>query len=206
VGDTRTYYAKEIIPEAYIPFTLSGPANFSIVMSPKTGDPRALVPVLRAAISELDKDQPVMDTEPVDYFIARYVSAGPKFSVVLFGAFGFLGLALVTVGIYGVIANAVARRTREIGLRMAVGATMADVMRMVIGRGVRLLAIGVVVGLAGGLSTAAYLQTLLRGGTPYDPVSLTAVIVILAFTGVVACWLPARRAARIAPMDALRVE
>jgi len=206
VGDTRTYYSKEVIPEAYIPFTLSGPANFSILMRPKAGDPQALVPILRAAIRELDKDQPVMDTEPVDSFIARYVSAGPKFSVVLFGSFGFLGLALVTVGIYGVIANAVARRTREIGLRMAVGATMADVTRMVIGRGVRLIALGVVVGVAGGLGVAGYLETLLRGGTPYEPASLMAVIAVLAVTGIVACWLPARRATRIAPMDALRVE
>ena len=112
VGDTRAYYAKEITPEAYIPFTLSGPANFALVMRPKAGDPKALVPLLRAAIAELDKDQPVMDTQPVDDFIARYVSAGPKFSVVLFGAFGFLGLALVAVGVYGVIGEPDSRTRR----------------------------------------------------------------------------------------------
>ncbi|HKD07957.1 MAG TPA: ABC transporter permease [Bryobacteraceae bacterium] len=206
VGDTKIPFGNQDFPEAYIPFTLVGPESFAIVMRAKTGDPKTLAPVLRSAIAELDRDQPVMDTEPVDYFIARYVSAGPKFSVVLFGAFGFLGLALVTVGIYGVIANAVARRTREIGLRMAVGATMADVMRMVIGRGVRLIALGVLLGVVGGLGAAGYLQTLLRGGTPYDPASLAAVIALLTVTGILACWLPARRAARIAPVDALRVE
>jgi predicted permease len=206
VGDTKIPFGRQDFPEAYIPFTLSGPETFAVVIRAKTGNPRALVPVLRAAMAELDKDQPLMDAEPVDYFIARYVAAGPKFSVVLFGAFGFLGLALVTVGIYGVIANAVARRTREIGLRMAVGATVADVMRMVIGRGVRLIAFGVVLGVFGGLGAAGYLETLLRGGTPYDPLSLMAVIAVLAITGIVACWVPARRAARIAPMDALRVE
>jgi ABC-type antimicrobial peptide transport system permease subunit len=147
-----------------------------------------------------------MDAEPVDYFIARFVSAGPKFNVVLFGVFGALGLALVTVGIYGVIANAVARRTREIGLRLALGATMSDVLRLVAGRGARLIGWGVLVGVAGGLFTLRYMGAFLRGATPYDPWPFLAVILVLAITGMLACWAPARRAARIAPVEALRVE
>jgi predicted permease len=206
VADTRMAFAREVRPEAYIPFTLTGPANFGVILRPQHGDPRTFVPFLRQTIAALDRDQPLMDAEPVDYFVARFVSAGPKFNVVLFGVFGGLGLALVTVGIYGVIANGVARRTREIGLRMALGATMSDVLRLVVGRGARLIGLGVLFGVGGGLLTVRYLGDLLRGGTPYDPLPTLAVIAILAVTGMLACWLPARRAARIVPMNALRVE
>jgi putative ABC transport system permease protein len=206
VADTVGAFTREVRPEIYIPYTLAGPANFGVVIRARAGDPAALVPTLRAAIASIDKDQPVMDAEPVDRFIARFVSAGPKFNVILFGVFGVLGLALVTVGIYGVIANSVARRTREIGLRMALGATMSDVVRLVVGRGARLIALGLLFGAAGGLAAARYLESLLRGGSPYDPVSTLSVVALLALTGFVASWLPARRAAKIAPMDALRAE
>jgi predicted permease len=206
VGDTTGAFTREVRPEAYIPITLAGPANFGVLVRSRYGDPAALVPTLRAAIAAMDKDQPIMDAEPVDRFIARFVSAGPKFNVVLFGVFGALGLALVTVGIYGVIANSVARRTHEIGVRMALGATMADVVRLVVGKGARLIAVGLVIGLVGGLATARYLESMLRGGSPYDPVSTFAVVALLAFTGILASWLPARRAARIAPIEALRAE
>lgn len=206
VADTTNAFSREVRPEAYIPLSLAGPANFGVMIRPRTGDPVSLVPSLRAAINAIDKDQPIVDAEPVDRFIARFVSAGPKFNVVLFGVFGVLGLALVTVGIYGVIANAVARRTREIGVRMALGATLGDVVRLVVGRGVKLIGLGVLLGIAGGLVTAKYLTSMISGISPYDPVSAAAVIAILASTGILACWLPARRAARIAPMDALRAE
>jgi predicted permease len=206
VADTNTAFTREVRPEAYIPFTLPAPANFGVVLRPRAGEPAALVPTLRAAIAALDKDQPVMDAEPVDRFIARFVSAGPKFNVILFGVFGALGLALVTVGIYGVIANAVARRTQEIGIRLALGATMADIVRLVVGRSARLIALGLIVGIAGSLAASRYLGTLIRGGTPYDAASTLAVIAILAATGLVASWLPARHAASIAPIDALRTE
>lgn len=207
VGDTRNAFAREVRPEVYIPFTLAGgPPNFGVVMRTKSGDAAALVPTLRATVADADKDQPIMDTEPVDRFIARFVSAGPKFNVVLFGTFGALGLALVTVGIYGVIASIVARRTREIGIRMALGATAGDVVRLVAGRGAKLVAVGILLGLMGVLGLARYLETMLRGGSPYDPISILCVIGLLAFTGVAASCLPARRAATIAPVEALRAE
>lgn len=206
VADTRGAFSREIRPEAYIPISVVGPANFGVMLRTQSGDPAMLAPTLRAAITELDKDQPVIDVEPVDRTIARFVSAGPKFNVVLFSVFGGLGLALVTVGIYGVIANSVARRTREIGVRMALGATVGDVVRHVVGRGIRLIAIGLLAGIAGGLATVRYLQSLLQGGSPYDPISLTAVIGLLALTGILASWLPAMRAAKITPVDALRTE
>jgi putative ABC transport system permease protein len=205
-ADTTGAFTREVRPEVYVPFTLGGPANFGVVIRPRYGDAAALVPTLRAVLSAIDKDQPVVEPAPVDYFIARFVSAGPKFNVVLFSVFGALGLALVTVGIYGVTANSVARRTREIGLRVALGATMSDVVRLVVGRGARLIGIGLVLGTAGGLAAARYLEGMLRGGSPYDAVSTLAVVALLGFIGVLACWLPARRAGSIPPIDALRAE
>ena len=206
MADTTSAFTREVRPEAYVPFTLGGPANFGVVIRPKYGEAAALVPTLRAVLSTIDKDQPVVEPAPVDYFIARFVSAGPKFNVVLFSVFGALGLALVTVGIYGVTANSVARRTREIGLRVALGATMSDVVRLVVGRGARLIGLGLVLGTAGGLAAARYLESMLRGGSPYDAVSTLAVVTLLGFIGVLACWLPARRAGKIPPIDALRAE
>jgi predicted permease len=206
VRDTMSAFAREVRPEAYVPFTLGGPANFAVVLRPRSGEATALVPVLRAAVSALDKDQPVMDAEPVDRFIARFVSAGPKFNVVLFGAFGGLGLALVTVGIYGVIANRVAQRTREIGVRIALGATLGDVVRLVVSQGTRLVALGLVIGLAGGYAAARDVGTLLRGVSPYDPVAILTVVALLTGVGILASWLPARRAGRVDPVGALRAE
>ena len=206
VGDTTGAFTREIRPEAYIPFTLTGPANFAIFVRTRAGDPAALVPTVRAAITAIDKDQPITDAEPVDRLIARFVSAGPKFNVILFSVFGVLGLALVTVGIYGVIASGVARRTREIGVRIALGATFGDVIRLVVGRGARLIGLGLLLGVGGGLATARYLASLIPGGSPYDAVSTLAAFCILALTGLIASWMPARRAAKIAPMDALRAE
>jgi ABC-type antimicrobial peptide transport system permease subunit len=157
-------------------------------------------------MAAIDRDQPLMDVEPVDRFIARFVAAGPKFNMVLFGVFAGLGLALVTVGIYGVIANSVARRTREIGIRMAMGATLGDVVRLVVGQGARLIAVGLILGLIGSFATARYLEGMLRGASPYDAASMLSVAGLLAAVGVLASWLPARRAAKIEPMGALRAE
>jgi putative ABC transport system permease protein len=204
VADTTNAFSREVRPEAYIPFTLAGPANFGLMLRARSGDAAALAPSVRTAMAAIDKDQPLMDVEPVDRFISRFVAAGPKFNVVLFGVFAALGLALVTVGLYGVMANSVTRRTREIGVRIALGATLGDVVRLVVGQGARLIAIGLVLGLAGGLATARFLTALLRGVSPYDAVSTVTVAALLAAVGVLATWLPARRAAKIEPVGALR--
>lgn len=206
VADTSNAFAREVRPEVYVPFTLGGPQNFTLVLRARQGDPAAQVSTLRAVVAAIDKDQPVMDAEPVDRLIARFVSAGPKFNVVLFGVFGALGLALVTVGIYGVIANSVARRRREIGIRMALGATMRDVVGLVVGRGAVLIGLGVVLGLGAGFAAVRYLASLLRGASTFDWISTAAVVALLGLTGLLASWLPARRAAKVPPVEALRVE
>jgi putative ABC transport system permease protein len=206
IGDTMSAFRREVRPEAYVPYTLAGDAGFAVAVRAKSGDAGAMAPIVRSAIAAIDRDQPLTDIDPVDRLLARLVSAGPKFNVVLFGAFAALGLALVSVGIYGVIANAVARRTREIGVRMALGATLGDIVRLVVGQGARLIGLGLVLGLLGGLATAKYLASLLRGVSPYDAVSTVAVAALLAVVGVVASWVPALRATKIEPVGALRAE
>lgn len=206
VADTTGAFLREQRPEVYIPYTLPSPANFGLVVRSRSGDAAALVPVVREAMASIDRDQPLTDTEPIDQNIARFVVAGPRFSVILFGVFGVLGLALVSVGIYGVISNAVTRRVREFGIRMALGATLGDVVRHVVGQGARLIGLGLVLGLIGAFATARYLGSMLQDGPSFDIVSALGVAALLAAVGLLASWLPARKAAKIEPVGALRSE
>jgi putative ABC transport system permease protein len=204
VADTSNALSRDMRPEVYT--TFAGSPNFAVVIRSRHGDAAGLIPMLRSEVAALDKDQPIHEAETVDRFLARFVSAGPRFKVVLFGVFGVLGLALVTVGIYGVVANSVVRRRREIGIRMALGATVQDVVRLVVGRGALLIGLGLAVGLVGGFGVARYLANLLQGGSPYDGASTVAVVSLLGITGLLASWIPARRAARVPPVEALRTE
>jgi putative ABC transport system permease protein len=120
--------------------------------------------------------------------------------------FASIGLILVTIGVYSVLAYTTAQRTQEIGIRMALGAERSDVLVMVIRMGLRLVAIGVGLGLLASIALAKIIATQLWGVSPYDPWTLTCVPVVLLVTGLVACWLPARRAARVDPLVALRHE
>ena len=129
-----------------------------------------------------------------------------RFNVILVGCFAMLALVLAAVGIFGVMAYSVSRRTREIGVRMALGAHSRDVVTMILGQGLRTILIGIVIGLAGSLVITRTLQSLLFGVTATDPVTFAAVIVLLATTALLACYIPARRAAKVDPMVALRYE
>ncbi len=124
----------------------------------------------------------------------------------LLGAFALVGLALSSVGIYGVIANLVAQRTPEIGIRMALGAQARDVLWLVLGQGVRLAAAGVLIGLACAWGLVRLLDALLPSVPGGDPAGIALVTVLLAAVALVACWLPARRATRVNPIEALRAE
>ena len=130
----------------------------------------------------------------------------PRFFAVLAGGFALLGLALAAIGIYGVMAYVVSQRTTEIGVRMAVGASLADVFRLVITDGLKLSALGVVIGLGGAVLMARWLTALLYGVAPTDPVLLGATAVTLVAVATVASILPAWRATRVDPMTALRME
>ncbi|MBA3850222.1 MAG: hypothetical protein C0502_09555 [Opitutus sp.] len=124
----------------------------------------------------------------------------------MFFAFALIALLLASVGIYAVVAQNTARRTREIGIRMALGATAGGVVRLVLARGLWQLALGLVIGLAGALASAQVMESLIALASPRDPLVFVSITVLLSALGLLACWIPARRAARVAPTVALRAE
>jgi len=132
--------------------------------------------------------------------------AEPRFYAVLIGVFAAIALILASVGIYGVLAYSVSQRTREIGIRMALGAERQNVLRLILGQGLILTTIGIVAGLAGAFAVTRYLESMLFGLTALDPTVFVAVTVILTLTAVTACYVPARRATRVDPIVALRYE
>jgi putative ABC transport system permease protein len=124
----------------------------------------------------------------------------------LLGVFAGVGLVLVGIGVYSVIAYTVARQTHEIGIRVALGAVRGDVLRMIMGRGLRLIAFGVVIGMVASYGVIQVMRTLLWGISPYDPLTLATVVVVMTLAGLLACYIPARRAMRVDPIVALRYE
>ncbi len=195
---------SEIAPELYIPYTITGTANYFAVLT-KT-DPTSLAKAVTEQVYALDPNQPVTDVRTVSSLLNDWEYAGPRFSVVLFGVFAALGLTLAVVGVYGVVSNAVSQRTHEIGVRKALGAASADVLRLVFGFGARLILLGIGIGLAASLAIARILSNQLWGVSPHDPLALTSVVVLLLLVGFLACWVPARRAMRVDPLVALRYE
>jgi putative ABC transport system permease protein len=145
-------------------------------------------------------------TGTLEGYISQFSYAGPRFGFMLMMIFASVGLILVTIGVYSVLAYTTAQRTQEIGIRMALGAEGSDVLKMVIRMGLRLVAIGVVLGLLVSLALGKIIATQLWGVSAYDPWTLALVPILLLITGLVACWLPARRASRVDPLIALRHE
>jgi putative ABC transport system permease protein len=160
---------------------------------------------VREAVRAVDPQQPVAGVMPMQEYLADVLIA-ERFSAVLMATMAAIGLALAALGLYGVLAYSVNRRTAEIGLRMALGATHSSVVRLIVGQGAALIVIGLGLGLAGAWSGARLLSGVLYGVSPTDPPTFAIVTVALAGVALFACWLPARRAARISPMVALRSE
>jgi putative ABC transport system permease protein len=168
------------------------------------GDPGALTSAVRNEIYAVDKDQPVTQVRTIAAALEEGVFARSRFNLVLFAVFAGLGLALAVIGVYGVISNAVAQQTQEIGVRIALGAGFRDIAGMVVGRGLKLLGAGILLGLAGSLAAARLLAQQVSRVSPFDPVSFVAVSVLLLVVGLQACFWPARRAARVDAVTALR--
>jgi putative ABC transport system permease protein len=162
---------------------------------------------LRQAVWATDAGVALAFPGALEERISQRLYAGPRFGFLLMMIFGCLGLILVTIGVYSVLAYATARKTHEIGIRIALGAERADVLRLVIRSGLRLVTAGVAIGLLVSLLLGRAIEAeLSRGVKPYDPLTLAGTTLLLVTTGAFACWIPARRAARVDPMVALRYE
>jgi predicted permease len=170
-----------------------------------SNDPETIVAPLRAAVTELDANLPLSDVRTMNNHLGWALLPARLAGTVL-GIFGVLGLLLASVGIYGVMAYSVAQRTREIGIRMAIGAAAGDVARLVMRQGLTLVLIGTGIGLAGALAASQLLRGILYGGRVVDPVTFVAVPLVLVAVAALASWLPARRAAGVDPIIALRQE
>ena len=168
-------------------------------------DPLTLAAPVRSQISALDKDQAVFNVRTMEQMLSQSVAAR-RFSTILLGVFAVLALALAAVGIYGVISYSVAQRTREVGIRMALGAQTMDVLKLVVRDGLKLVMIGVVVGLVGALVLTRLMSTLLFAVTPTDLVTYATVALGLFVVALLACYIPARRATKVDPLVALRYE
>ncbi|MEN3332077.1 MAG: hypothetical protein V7641_1442 [Blastocatellia bacterium] len=191
-------------PHLYMPVEqFPSPANFLLVRSalPSANLARAV----REEVAAVDKDQPVFLTASLQDWVADSL-ARRRFSMLLLGLFGMLALGLAGVGVYGVVSYAVAQRTREIGIRMALGATTRGVLRLVVRQGMMPVLLGVFIGLSGAFALAGLLRSLLFGVSATDPLTFTLVAGLLGSVALLACYLPARRATKVDPMIALRHE
>jgi predicted permease len=191
-------------PMMYIDNLQNTRATVTLVVR-TTGEPLAMARTLREAIWSLDPDQTITSMFTFDDIVGEAV-ARPRLLTVLLGSFGVLALVLGALGIYGVLAYQVSRRRREIGVRVALGAHPGMVERMIVGRGLVLAGVGVAVGLAGAFGLTRYIRGVLFGVTPTDPATFVGVVVVLAATTALAGWIPARRAAAVDPVTALRAE
>jgi putative ABC transport system permease protein len=164
-----------------------------------------LVPAIREAIWSVDKDQPIVRLATMDDLLAAS-AAERRFVLILFEAFAVAALVLAAAGIYGVLSGNVAERTREIGVRAALGASRGSILALVVRQGMMLTGLGVAIGLAGAAAASQFIASMLFGVSRLDPVTYLGVIALLAGVSVIACGVPARRASRVDPMVALRYE
>ncbi|MGH7483624.1 MAG: FtsX-like permease family protein, partial [Longimicrobiales bacterium] len=188
----------------YVPLR-QGPTGPMRVVVRTTSDPRAFAANLRALVTSIDEDTPISDVRTMEQFVSASV-ATPRFAMLLVGLFAAVALALGAIGVYGVLAYTVSERTREIAVRMALGARASEVLRLVLRRGLLLVLAGTALGVASALVVTRLLSAMLFGVSAADPLTFAVVTATLIVTALAASYLPARRAARVEPMTALRHE
>jgi predicted permease len=199
--EAQFFYPFMQLPEALMRHAASGVA----VVLRTAGDPAVIMPLVRRGVEQIDPGDVVYAVQTMDEVIAGSLAAR-RLSMILLGIFAGLALLLSCVGIYAVISYVVGQRTREIGLRMALGAQRGDVMRLVVGEGARMTLAGVAVGITAAFGLTRLMTNQLFGVTSYDPLTFVAVAVLLVLVALLACYLPARRAIRVDPVVALRCE
>jgi putative ABC transport system permease protein len=193
------------LPEAWVPYTVTGSGERGILVR-TVNDPLLTLNAARREIWATDRNVALTFTGSLEGFISTFSYAGPRFAFLMMTIFAAIGLVLVTIGVYSVIAYTASRQTHEIGIRMALGARRGDVLKLVIRMGARLVVLGLAIGLLVSLAVSRVIASQLWGVSPYDPATLASVAAVLLLTGLVACWVPARRATRVDPLVALRYE
>jgi putative ABC transport system permease protein len=206
VGDALNQGLQEPAkPEAWIPYTVSGSGQRAILVL-TSKDPMMLMDSVRREVWATDRNVALTHSGTLENFLSTESFAGPRFGFVLMSVFAGVGLVLVNIGVYSVVAYATARRTHEIGIRTALGASRIDVLKLVLVTGMRVIGFGVVIGLAANLVLSSFLASQLWRVSVHDPLTMMGVTILLLATGALACWVPARRAAGIEPTMALRHE
>jgi predicted permease len=205
VGDVK-YGGLDVTapPEVYLPHTQHPVSEITIAVR-SAGDPVALIPTARAVLAALDRELPISAVRPLTDVVSRSM-AERRFVMLLLATFAGLAVVLAAIGVYGVLAYLVGQRTQEIGVRLAIGAAPRDVVRLFVREGAALAGVGLGIGLVAALGAARVLSAMLFGITARDPLTFASVAVALAAAASIACYVPARRAARVDPMEALRAE
>lgn len=208
VPDTKRLSLRETpLPEMYVPYTQKvwpSLATMDVIVRTAAA-PSGITASVGDAVHAVDPDLPLANVKLLSSIVAASLTA-PRFSMLILVAFGVLALVLAGIGMYGVISHGVAQRTREIGIRMALGAQRGNVFGMVLTRGAGLTAIGLSAGIVGALVVGRLMSSFLFGVKPADPLTLLSVILLLLFVTFAACYIPARRAMRVDPVVALRHE
>jgi putative ABC transport system permease protein len=192
-------------PEVMIPYTMTGAFERGVLVR-TFADPAAMLNSVRKEIWAVDRGVALADIGTLNEYLKRFSYAEPRFSLILLSVFAGVGLVLVTIGVYSVIAYTVSQQRHEIGIRMSLGARPIDVLGLVIGMTSRLVAVGVVLGLAGSFGVTRVLTAQIFGVSPRDPVTLATAVLAMAAASMTACYFPARRAMKVDPIIALRLD
>jgi putative ABC transport system permease protein len=204
VSDTRARLDEPLRPQIYEPLS-QFPSPSLYVVARTQNEPKPLAGSLRGLVFDLDKNQPVGTVRTMDEVLEEYGIA-PRFYLTLLGGFALLALLLAITGIYGVLTYTVTRRTREIGIRLALGARQGDVLRLVAAQGAKLIVCGTAIGLLAAFGMTRLMRNLLFSVSPTDPLTFIGIASLLILIALPACWIPARRATRLDPLVALRHE
>ena len=195
---------RDTVKSIYLPHQ-EIPVGGMTLVARTTSDPHDVTAAIRHEVAQLDRDQPVSEIATMEEVVAESIWQ-PRLYATLFAFFGGGALVLALIGIYGVMAFLVQTRTHEIGVRMALGATARDVFRLIVGRGMKLTVIGVVIGVAGAIAVTRLMHSLLFNTSATDPLTFILIAVLLSVAAFLACYIPARRAAKVDPLVALRYE
>jgi putative ABC transport system permease protein len=205
VGNERLYGLAQATPPAvYLP-TTQGPSSGGSLLVRVNRDPAALAPMIRSIVRDLDPALPLFGLEPLRQTLTNSLGQR-RFTMIVLGVFAAVALLLAVVGVHGVLSYTVSQRTREIGIRMALGADLGDVRALIVTQGARLAGWGLALGLVGALAVTRVLATLLYAVHASDPATFAGVALALGGVALLASYLPARRATQVSPMAALRTE